>query len=68
MELTEKFIDAVGLENFTIGGTSLGGTVSLLYTLDHPDRIKPADIADSISQNQPSLGISVDDFDSLARM
>ena len=39
MELTEKFIDAVGLENFTIGGTSLGGTVSLLYTVDHPDRI-----------------------------
>ena len=40
MELTEKFIDALGLENFTIGGTSLGGTVSLLYTIDHPDRIE----------------------------
>ena len=39
MELTEKFIDAVGLERFTIGGTSLGGTVSLLYTINHPDRI-----------------------------
>ena len=39
MELTEKFIDALGLENFTIGGTSLGGTVSLLYTIDHPDRV-----------------------------
>lgn len=40
MELTEKFIDAVGLENFTIGGTSLGGTVSLLYTIDHPERVE----------------------------
>jgi len=39
MELTEKFIDAIGLENFTIGGTSLGGTVSLLYTIDHPERV-----------------------------
>ena len=39
MELTEKFVDAVGLERFTIGGTSLGGTVSLLYTINHPDRI-----------------------------
>jgi pimeloyl-ACP methyl ester carboxylesterase len=40
MELTEKFIDAMGLdEPFTIGGTSLGGTVSLLYTLRHPERI-----------------------------
>jgi pimeloyl-ACP methyl ester carboxylesterase len=39
MELAEKFIDAVGLERFTIGGTSLGGTVSLLYTIRHPERI-----------------------------
>jgi len=31
MELTERLIDAVGLNNtFTIGGTSIGGTVSLL--------------------------------------
>ena len=40
MELTEKFIDALGLETFTIGGTSLGGTVSLLYTISHPDRVE----------------------------
>jgi pimeloyl-ACP methyl ester carboxylesterase len=39
MELTERFIDAMGLESFTIGGTSLGGTVSLLYTITHPERI-----------------------------
>jgi pimeloyl-ACP methyl ester carboxylesterase len=39
MELAEKFIDAMGLENFTIGGTSLGGTVSMLYTIRHPERI-----------------------------
>ena len=39
MELTEKFIDAVGLDTFTIGGTSLGGTVSVLYTATHPERI-----------------------------
>ncbi len=39
MELTEKFIDAVGLDTFTIAGTSLGGTVSVLYTAKHPERI-----------------------------
>jgi pimeloyl-ACP methyl ester carboxylesterase len=40
MELTEKFIDAMGIKQpFTIGGTSLGGTVSLLYTVRHPERI-----------------------------
>ena len=39
MELTEKFVDQVGLQNFSIGGTSLGGTVSVLYTAKYPERI-----------------------------
>jgi len=39
LELTEKFIDAVGLENFSIGGTSLGGTMSILYSAKYPERI-----------------------------
>ena len=39
LELTERFIDGVGLERFTIGGTSLGGTVSVLYASAHPDRV-----------------------------
>ncbi len=40
LELAEKFIDAAGLDRFTIGGTSLGGTVSVLYTATHPERIE----------------------------
>ncbi len=40
MELTERFLDELGLETFTIGGTSLGGTVSVLYTAKHPERVK----------------------------
>jgi pimeloyl-ACP methyl ester carboxylesterase len=39
IELTERFIDALGLENLTIGGTSLGGTVSIHYAARHPDRV-----------------------------
>jgi len=39
MELTEKFVDQVGLQNFSVGGTSLGGTVSVLYTAKYPERI-----------------------------
>ncbi|NND53951.1 MAG: alpha/beta hydrolase [Gammaproteobacteria bacterium] len=39
LELTEKFIDAVGLEKFSIGGTSLGGTMAVLYTAKYPERI-----------------------------
>jgi pimeloyl-ACP methyl ester carboxylesterase len=40
LEITEKFIDAMQLETFSIGGTSMGGTVSLLYTSKHPERIE----------------------------
>lgn len=39
LELTEKFIDALGLDTFTLGGTSLGGTVSVIYTARHPERV-----------------------------
>ncbi|MDJ0926763.1 MAG: alpha/beta hydrolase [Gammaproteobacteria bacterium] len=37
--LAERFIDALGLETLTIGGTSLGGTVSLHYASRHPERV-----------------------------
>ena len=38
--LTERFVDALGLQRFSIGGTSLGGTVSIHYASRHPDRIE----------------------------
>jgi pimeloyl-ACP methyl ester carboxylesterase len=37
--LTERFIDALGLDHLTIGGTSLGGTVSIHYAARHPERV-----------------------------
>jgi len=40
VEITERFVDALGLEQFSIGGTSLGGTVSLHYSSKHPDRVE----------------------------
>jgi pimeloyl-ACP methyl ester carboxylesterase len=40
MEITEKFIDAMGIDKFTIGGTSLGGTVSVLYNQRNPGRVE----------------------------
>jgi pimeloyl-ACP methyl ester carboxylesterase len=38
--LTERFVDALGLERFSIGGTSLGGTVAIHYTGAHPERVE----------------------------
>jgi pimeloyl-ACP methyl ester carboxylesterase len=40
LEITEKFIDSMQLDTFSIGGTSMGGTVSLLYTSKHPERVE----------------------------
>jgi len=40
LELTEKFVDAVGLDQFSIAGTSMGGTVAIHYTNAHPERIE----------------------------
>ncbi len=40
LALTEKFVDALGLQDFVIAGTSLGGTVSIHYTVAHPDRVR----------------------------
>lgn len=38
--LTEKFMDALGIDKATLGGTSLGGTVAIHYTAKHPERVE----------------------------
>lgn len=34
------FVDALGLTRFSIGGTSIGGTVAMHYAAAHPDRVE----------------------------
>jgi pimeloyl-ACP methyl ester carboxylesterase len=40
LALTEQFIDALGIERLSLGGTSLGGTVAIHYSVRHPDRVE----------------------------
>ena len=40
LALTERFIDALGLQKLSLGGTSMGGTVAIHYTAAHPDRVE----------------------------
>lgn len=40
VELTGRFLDALGVGRLSIGGTSLGGTVSIHYTAQNPDRVE----------------------------
>ncbi|MFZ9905188.1 MAG: alpha/beta fold hydrolase [Steroidobacteraceae bacterium] len=37
--LVEAFIDARGLDRFTLVGTSIGGTVAMRYAAEHPRRV-----------------------------
>lgn len=39
LHLTEQFIDALGVDRLTIGGTSMGGTMAIHYTAAHPERV-----------------------------
>lgn len=40
VQLTERFVDALGLTRFLIGGTSIGGTVAMHYAAAHPERVE----------------------------
>ncbi len=40
LSLTERLIDTLGLEKFTLGGTSMGGTVAIHYSAAHPERVE----------------------------
>ena len=40
LELMEKFVDAVGLDRFSIAGTSMGGTMAIRYAHQHPERVE----------------------------
>jgi pimeloyl-ACP methyl ester carboxylesterase len=40
LALVEGFVDALGIERATLGGTSLGGTVAIHYTSRNPGRVE----------------------------
>ena len=64
------FVDALGLDRFTLAGLSMGGWHSMLYTADHPDRVErivmvdigPGTVRDrqggSIRSSRDSHGVS----------
>ncbi len=39
LELTEKFIEAMNLGTFSIGGTSMGGTIAIHFAHKYPEQI-----------------------------
>jgi 3-oxoadipate enol-lactonase len=48
-------LDAVGVERAHVGGLSMGGMVTLGLTLDHPQRVRSAIIADSRHTTTPEF-------------
>lgn len=47
LDVVERFVDALGLERFDLGGLSMGGGISLAYALAHPDRIRRLILVDT---------------------
>jgi pimeloyl-ACP methyl ester carboxylesterase len=39
LHLMERFVDALQLDDMTVAGTSLGGTLAIHYATTHPDRV-----------------------------
>ncbi len=47
------FVDALGLSRFILVGLSMGGWNSLLYTMDHPERVERIVIVDIAPESNP---------------
>ena len=39
-EFVENFVEAIGLESFSVLGNSLGGHVGLVYTINNPEKVE----------------------------
>ena len=67
------FVDALGLQKFTLAGLSMGGWHSLLYTADRPDRVErivivdigpePSEEAKAGASNRPSTPMEFPSLD-----
>jgi pimeloyl-ACP methyl ester carboxylesterase len=53
VEDLSAFVDALGLSRFIIVGLSMGGWNSLLYTMDHPERVERIVIVDIAPESNP---------------
>ena len=40
IEIVERFTEARGIDDFYLGGTSIGGTIAIRFAAKHPDRVK----------------------------
>lgn len=56
MAFLESFVDAMGLDNFTILGNSFGGHLALLFALKHPQKVHSLILTASSGLFESSLG------------
>jgi pimeloyl-ACP methyl ester carboxylesterase len=50
----EEFTGALSVSEFILGGNSMGGGISLAYTLNHPDQVKALILVDSAGVRIPA--------------
>jgi len=51
----ERFTKAIGVEQFVIGGHSMGGEIAARFTLNLPDRVKALILVDASGVDVPNL-------------
>ncbi len=57
--LLDDFVDAIGLERFVLGGSSMGGNVAWVYAIDHSSRLEALVLVGSSGlKRQRALGRS----------
>lgn len=54
VEFLAEFTETVGLQSFVLGGNSMGGGVTLAYTLAHPDDVSTLILVDAAGTRLPA--------------
>ena len=53
VSIVEQLVDRLGLQDFVLGGNSMGGGVAWRYALAHPERLRGLILVDASGQPQP---------------
>ncbi len=62
VEFLHEFVEHIDLEDFILGGNSMGGGVTLAYTLAHPDDVSALILVDAAGTRLPAAAADKVDY------
>ncbi|MFN3231751.1 MAG: alpha/beta fold hydrolase [Alphaproteobacteria bacterium] len=60
-DLLDRFVEAIGLERFALGGSSMGGNIAWVYAIDHPAKLDALILVGSAGLQPPREGESAEE-------